>query len=122
MRKNDAADLSGLKPLAPRSAKIWAEGASSGEPRDEWGKEEGDWNLDVVERNKEASGVQIAAKPWIVERRFGWLGTSRRLVRDDERKVQTPDQRGADRAGDDPPQTATVGEARLTVAKKSLGR
>lgn len=97
MRKIDAADLSGLKPLAPRSAKIWADAASSGEPR-------------------------VAAKRWIVERPFGWLGTSRRLVRDSERKVQTTDQRGAYRAGDDPPHTATVGEARLTLANKSLGR
>jgi putative transposase len=81
--------LSGLKPLVPRLGKIWADGAYSGEPLYEWCKEEGDWKLEVVERNKEPSGSQIAAKRWIVERTFGWLGMSRRLVKDYERKVQT---------------------------------
>ena len=81
--------LSGLKPLAPRLKKIWADGAYGGEPLYEWCRREGDWDLEVVGRDRQSSGFQITAKRWIVERTFGWLGMSRRLVKDYERKVQT---------------------------------
>jgi putative transposase len=81
--------LSGLKPLAPRLKKIWADGAYSGKPLYEWCRQEGGWELEVVRRDRESSGFQISAKRWIVERTFGWLGMSRRLVKDYERKVQT---------------------------------
>lgn len=38
---------------------------------------------------QEAPGFQVEQKRWIVERTLGWLGMSRRLARDYERKVQT---------------------------------
>ena len=44
-------------------------------------------DLEVVGRDRQS--FQITAKRWIVERTFGWLGMSRRLVKDYERKVQT---------------------------------
>ena len=81
--------LSGLNPLVPRLQKIWADAAYGGDPLDKWCKKEGDWELEVVERDKEAAGFRIAAKRWIVERTFGWLSMNRRLSKDYERKVQT---------------------------------
>lgn len=81
--------LSGLKPLVPRLEKIWADGAYGGEPLKEWRKDEGGWDLEVVERNPGTEGFEVLTKRWIVERTFGWLGMSRRLVKDYERKVQT---------------------------------
>ena len=81
--------LAGLKPLAPNLKKIWADGAYSGEKLAKWCEEQGGWELEVVERDKEARGFEVLPKRWIVERTFAWLVRNRRLVKDYERKVQT---------------------------------
>ncbi len=81
--------LAGLKPLAPRLKKIWADGAYSGKELAKWCEEQGGWELEIVERDKEAKGFEILPKRWIVERTLGWLRRDRRLARDYERKVQT---------------------------------
>src|SRR5215203_3685080 len=81
--------LAGLKPLVPRLKKIWADGAYSGEELARWCEEEGGWQLEVVERNREAQGFKILPKRWIVERTFSWLIRNRRLSKDYERMVQS---------------------------------
>jgi putative transposase len=81
--------LAGLKPLVPRLKKIWADGAYGGEPLANWCRVEGGWELEVVERDKEAKGFEVLPKRWIVERTFGWLVRNRCLAKDYERKVQT---------------------------------
>ena len=81
--------LAGRKLLLARLKKIWADGAYSGEPLAKWCREEGGWELEVVERDREAEGFEVIPKRWIVERTFSWLGRSRRLSKDYERKVQT---------------------------------
>ena len=81
--------LAGLKPLVPRLTKIWADGAYGGEPLSKWCREEGGWDLEVVERDRQTEGFRILPKRWIVERTLGWLGRSRRLSKDYERRVQT---------------------------------
>ena len=80
--------LAGLKPLVPRLKKIWADGAYSGKDLANWCQERGGWKLEVVERNREAEGFEVLPKRWIVERTFGWVGKSRRLSKDYERKIQ----------------------------------
>ena len=81
--------LAGLKPLVPRLKKIWADGAYSGEGLARWCEKEGGWELEVVERNREAQGFKVLPKRWIVERTFSWLIRNRRLSKDYERKVQS---------------------------------
>ncbi len=81
--------LAGLKPLVPRLKKIWADGAYSGKELVRWCEEQGGWELEVVERDKDVSGFEVLPKRWIVERTFGWLRRDRRLAKDYERKVQT---------------------------------
>jgi putative transposase len=81
--------LAGLKPLVPRLEKIWADGAYSGKELARWCEEQGGWEIEVVERDKEVRGFDVLPKRWIVERTFGWLGRNRRLAKDYERKVQT---------------------------------
>ena len=81
--------LAGLGPLAPRLKKIWADGAYSGTELADWCEEQGGWELEIVERDKEAKGFKVLPKRWIVERTFGWLRRDRRLTKDYERKVQT---------------------------------
>ena len=81
--------LAGTKPLVPRLKKIWSDGAYSGEPLAKWCREEGDWDLEVVDRDREAEGFEVMPKRWIVERTFSWIGRNRRMSKDYERKVQT---------------------------------
>ncbi len=82
--------LAGLKPLLPRLKKIWADGAYTGEKLAGWCKEQGEWELEIVERSSaDTEGFAILPHRWIVERTLGWLMRSRRLSKDYERKVQT---------------------------------
>jgi putative transposase len=81
--------LAGLKPLLPRLQKIWAEGAYTGEKLAGWCKEQGGWELEIVERSADTEGFAVLPHGWIVERTFGWLMRKRRLSEDYERKVRS---------------------------------
>ena len=73
----------------PRLKKIWADGAYSGKELAKWCEEQGGWELEIVERDKEAKGFEVLAKRWVVEWTFGWLGRHRRVGKEQERKDQT---------------------------------
>src|SRR3712207_1506626 len=81
--------LAGIKVLLPGLKKIWADGAYTGEKLARWCKEQGGWELDIVERSADTEGFAVLPHRWIVERTFGWLIQNRRLSKDYERKVQT---------------------------------
>ena len=44
--------------------------------------------LQIVKRNADVKGFKVLPKRWIVERTFGWLIQSRRLIRDHEVKIE----------------------------------
>ena len=76
--------------LLPRLKKIWADGAYTGEKLAGWCKEQGEWELEIVERSSaDTEGFAVLPHRWIVERTLGWLMRNRRLSKDYERKVQT---------------------------------
>ena len=82
--------LAGIKVLVPRLKKIWADGAYTGAKLAGWCKEQGGWELEIVERSSaDTEGFAILPRRWIVERTLGWLMRSRRLSKDYERLVQT---------------------------------
>ncbi len=81
--------MAGLKPFVLRLKKIWADGAYTGEKLAGWLEEQGGWELEIVERYREAKGFEVLPKRWIVERTFSWLIRNRRLSKDYERLVQT---------------------------------
>jgi putative transposase len=83
--------LAGLKPFVPRLKKIWADGAYTGEKLARWCQEQGEWELQIVERSSSADSEGFVVLPhrWIVERTLGWLMRNRRLSKDYERKVQS---------------------------------
>src|SRR5215203_177161 len=81
--------LAGLKPFVPRLKKIWADGAYTGEKLASWLEQQGGWELEIVERDREARGFEVLSKRWIVERTFSWLIWNRRLSKDYERMVQS---------------------------------
>ena len=78
-----------MKALLPRLKKIWADGAYTGEKLARWCKEQGGWELEIVERSADTEGFAVLPHRWIVERTFGWLMRDRRLSKDYERKVQS---------------------------------
>ena len=45
-------------------------------------------DLEIVKRSDDMTGFKVLPKRWIVERTFGWLIQSRRLVRDYEVKME----------------------------------
>ena len=81
--------LAGLKYFVPRLQKIWADAAYRGHELADWCKAQGEWELDVVECTPGVRGFAVLPKRWIVERTFGWRSRTRRMSKDDERKVQT---------------------------------
>ena len=81
--------LAGLKPFVPRLKKIWADGAYTGEKLAGWLKEQGGWELEIVERSADTEGFAALPHRWIVERTLSWVMRNRRLSKDYERKVQT---------------------------------
>jgi len=81
--------LAGLAPLVPRLQKIWADAAYRGKELAEWCKQQGGWDLEVVEREPGTRGFSVQPRRWVVERCFAWLIRNRRLAKDYERKVQT---------------------------------
>jgi putative transposase len=83
--------LSGIKVLLPHLKKVWADGAYAGEKLANWCKEQGGWDLQIVERSSsaDAEGFVVLPHRWIVERTLGWLMRNRRLSKDYERKVQS---------------------------------
>ncbi len=44
--------------------------------------------LEIVKRSDDIKGFKVLPKRWIVERTFGWLIQSRRLIRDHEVKIE----------------------------------
>lgn len=71
-------------------ALIWADGGYAGKliahvaeiPRHRRVK------LEIVKRSDDIKGFKVVPKRWIVERTFGWLIQSRRLIRDQEVKIE----------------------------------
>ena len=51
--------MAGLKSFVPRLKKIWADGAYTGEKLAGWCKEQGGWELEIVERNADIKGFIV---------------------------------------------------------------
>lgn len=70
---------------------IFADGGYQGK-LEAWVRQMGDFfghrslALKIIKRSDQAKGFQLLPRRWVVERTFGWLVKSRRLVRDHERK------------------------------------
>ena len=45
-------------------------------------------DLEIIKRSDGVKGFKVLPKRWIVERTFGWLIQSRRLIRDHEVKIE----------------------------------
>lgn len=68
---------------------IWVDGGYDGQPFMQWVMNVCRWIVQVVLRPEQTKGFVLLKKRWVVERTFGWLMASRRLVRDYELLPQT---------------------------------
>jgi putative transposase len=73
----------------PRLVIVWGDGKYHNYSLYEWLEEHAEYELDIVSRPKEARGFVLLAKRWVSERTFAWLGRSRRLSKDYERRTDT---------------------------------
>ena len=65
---------------------IWADGAYSGAELLGWVSSQFECALTVVKKKKGVHSFHVLPRRWVVERTFAWLGRSRRLSKDYERK------------------------------------
>lgn len=67
---------------------IWADSGYAGQVVD-WVRKQFRACLDIVKPEPGTKGFHVQRRRWIVERTFGWLGRSRRLSKNYERKSDT---------------------------------
>uniref|UniRef100_UPI00188E75B8 transposase n=1 Tax=Thermaurantiacus tibetensis TaxID=2759035 RepID=UPI00188E75B8 len=46
-----------------------------------------DFVLEIIRRSESQKGFEVQPRRWVVERTFGWMTRWRRLVRDDEQRL-----------------------------------
>jgi putative transposase len=76
----------------PRLQVVWADGKYHNHRLYEWlvsHRRRLPWSLEVVSRPKNVKGFVLLPKRWVVERTFAWLGRSRRLSKDYERRTDS---------------------------------
>lgn len=75
----------------PRLAVVWADSKYHNDALYDWKNEQRNlpWKLEIVSRPPGAKGFLLLPKRWVAERTFAWLGRSRRLSKDYERRTDS---------------------------------
>jgi putative transposase len=75
----------------PRLAVVWADSKYHNHALYNWKYKQRSlpWKLEIVSRPTGAKGFHLLPKRWVVERTFAWLGRSRRLSKDYERRTDS---------------------------------
>ena len=75
----------------PRLQVVWADSKYHNHALNGWKAKQRNlpWQLQVVSRPEGAQGWILLPKRWVVERSFAWMGRSRRLSKDYERRIDS---------------------------------
>jgi putative transposase len=75
----------------PRLQLVWADGKYHNHNLYAWKQRHPSvpWKLEIVSRPRDAKGFILLPKRWVAERSFAWLGRSRRLSKDYERRLDS---------------------------------
>jgi putative transposase len=75
----------------PRLSVVWADGKYHNYDLYEWKARHRSlpWQLEIVSRPRDTKGFVLLPKRWVAERTFAWLGRSRRLSKDYERRIES---------------------------------
>jgi transposase len=113
--------LAGLKLPLPRLKKIWAGGAYTGETLAGWCKEQGEWELEIVERSSSANteGFTVLPHKWI-RGAYAWMVDAEPPF-EQRLRAAGADKRGdLQRGCDDPPDIEAAGEGSVNLTKQAL--
>jgi len=83
--------LGGARGRFPLLGTVWADGGYANDidaSLVDWAREQAGLELAIVARPAGQRGFAVLPRRWVVERTFAWLGRSRRLARDYERKPE----------------------------------
>ena len=83
--------LTALGEHFPRLQLVWLDGGFSGKDFIERIQRKCHVTLEVVKRSDEAKGFIVLHRRWVVEPTFAWLGNYRRLSKDYEYSLYSPD-------------------------------
>ena len=75
----------------PRLRVVWADSKYNNRQLDRWKAKQANlhWQLEIISRPRNAQGFVLLPKRWVAERSFAWLGRSRRLSKDYERRTDS---------------------------------
>ncbi len=75
----------------PRLEVVWADSKYHNHTLNKWKSRQRNlpWRLEIVRRPSQAKGFVLLPKRWVAERSFAWLGRSRRLSKDYERRIDS---------------------------------
>ena len=75
----------------PRLRVVWGDGKYNNRQLDRWKAKQASlsWRLEIISRPRNAKGFVLLPKRWVAERSFAWLGRSRRLSKDYERRTDS---------------------------------
>jgi putative transposase len=75
----------------PRLQVVWADNKYHNHALHHWKAKQRNlkWQLEIVRRPEGAQGWKLLPKRWVAERTFAWLGRSRRLSKDYERRIES---------------------------------
>jgi putative transposase len=75
----------------PRLRTVWADSKYHNHKLNTWKDSQTNlpWKLEIVSRTRDTKGFVLLPKRWVVERTFAWLGRSRRLSKDYERRTDS---------------------------------
>ena len=75
----------------PRLKIVWADGKYHNYALYDWKRRHPSlpWKLEIVTRPRGAKGFVLLPKRWVAERTLAWLGRSRRLSKDYERRTDS---------------------------------
>jgi putative transposase len=75
----------------PRLQTVWADSKYHNHQLSQWISRQRSlpWSLEIVRRPRDAKGFVLLPNRWVVERSIAWLGRSRRLSKDYERRTDS---------------------------------
>jgi putative transposase len=75
----------------PRLKVVWADGKYHNHALARWKSRQKNlpWQLEIVRRPRDSKGFVLLPKRWVAERSLAWLGRSRRLSKDYERRLDS---------------------------------
>ena len=81
--------LGSIRGTFPWLRHVFADSAYAGKKLETALARLGDWTLEIVRRDEQATGFHVLPRRWVVERTLAWLNRNRRLAKDFEASIES---------------------------------